>query len=206
MHIYLVTNLINGKMYVGKTAQSVERRWQRHLSNANTGHQDRLYQAIRKYGPRAFVAEGLTRCDSPEQMNNLEKLWIILLGTRDYKSGYNMTFGGDGHPSLCTEETRHKISRAMQGHPCSQNQKDAARITHKGKPKPLAQRQKMVKSWDESRRLMQANVARQVNSTENKKLKDYTCPTCNKEFKQVTKGTYGGHRKACLFWNIEYSM
>lgn len=202
MHIYLVTNLVNGKMYVGQTIQSVERRWRKHLSNAKGGQQDRLYQAIRKYGPAAFVAERLTQCDSINQMNNLEKLWITLLGTYNYESGYNMTPGGDGHPLPCTEETRKKMrASALKRPPISQATKDAIGLAHRGKPKPLSQRQKIADAWTDSRRSMQAAVARQVNATENKKLKDYTCPTCNKTFTQVTKGVYGGHRKACLYWN-----
>jgi hypothetical protein len=174
------------------------------------GQQDRLYQAIRKYGPEAFIAEGLTRCNSLEQMNNLEKLWIALLGTYDYESGYNMTPGGDGRPVLCTEETRKKISKTRKGQPCPQSTKEAVGKRHKGKPKPISQRQKMAAHWNteteqgRNRRSKQADVARQVNAIENVKLKDYTCPTCKKEFKQVTKGAYGGHRKACLFWNITY--
>jgi len=34
----------------------------------------------------------------------------------------------------------------------------------------------------------------------NKILHDYTCPDCGKEFEQVTRSVYGGHRKACLHW------
>jgi hypothetical protein len=131
----------------------------------------------------------------------MEQAWIILLGTRDYKSGYNMTFGGDGHLAPHTEETKRKISEAHKGQTCPQSTRDAASKRFKGKPKSLAQRQKMSESWTDSRRIKQAEVARQVNAAENKKLDDYTCPTCKREFKQVTKGTYGGHRKSCLFWN-----
>ncbi len=201
MHIYLVTNLVNGKHYIGQTTLPVRERWGEHLKKAKAGNRDRLYCAIRKYGAEAFIAEGLTECESQEQMNRLESLWATLLKTHDYKSGYNMTLGGDGHPTLCTEETRRKISKARKGQPCPQSTKDAVSRTHKGKPKPLAQRQKVAKSWTDARRLAQASVAKQVNAVENLKLSDYTCPTCHREFRQVAKGAYGGHRKACLFWN-----
>lgn len=200
MHIYLITNLVNGKRYVGQTTKTIEERWKEHLKNAKKRMQNRLYQAIRKYGQDAFTAEGLTECDNPEKSNELEKMWIILLNTYNYKSGYNMTVGGDGHPCPCTEDVRRKISKTRQGQPTSQKQKDAASETHKGKPKPLAQRQKMAASWTDERRTKQAGIARQVNSTENRKLRDFKCPDCNREFRQVTKGVYGGHRKSCLFW------
>ena len=37
-------------------------------------------------------------------------------------------------------------------------------------------------------------------AVENKKLKNHICPDCGKEFEQVTRSVYGGHRKACLHW------
>ena len=171
MYIYLVTNLLNGKMYVGQTIESVERRWQGHLSHARMGHRNRLYQAIRKYGPEAFIVEQLLKCQDVNQLNEMEKAWIILLGTYDYKAGYNMTFGGDGHQGPHTEETKRKIGEAHKGQSCPQSTKDAVRKAHRGKPKPLAQRQKMAASWTDSRRSMQADVARQVNATENQEVK-----------------------------------
>ena len=198
MHIYLVTNLISYKMYIGKTEGTVEERWKQHMKNAKSGIQTHLYRAIRKYGPEVFIAEGLTECNSLEQLDELEKSWIILLGTHNGDSGYNMTFGGDG--CLCTEEVREKMRIAATGRPCHQVTKDAASRTFKDKPKPLAQRQKMAASWTDERRTKQAGIARQVNSTENRKLRDFKCPDCNREFRQVTKGVYGGHRKSCLFW------
>jgi ribosomal protein L37AE/L43A len=57
-----------------------------------------------------------------------------------------------------------------------------------------------VSTWTHDRKQEQAEVARRVNEVENKKLSDYLCPDCGREFEQVTKGVYGGHRKACLHW------
>lgn len=37
MSIYFIRNKINGKVYVGKTVQSVEVRWQQHQQAANRG-------------------------------------------------------------------------------------------------------------------------------------------------------------------------
>lgn len=61
-------------------------------------------------------------------------------------------------------------------------------------------RAKLASQWLPERRQRQAGIARQVNAIENKKLRDYECPDCGKQFEQVTKGVYGGHRKACLHW------
>jgi group I intron endonuclease len=202
MHIYLVTNLINGKMYVGQTVKEVKERWRIHLKCARTGYRNRLYGAIRKYGPEAFVAEGLTECDNQEQLNALEEMWIILLDTKNPEVGYNMTSGGDGCSGYSfSKASRTKMRLSALGRKASQATRDALSKAHKGKPKPLAQRKKIADAWTDQRRSMQASIARHVNSVENKKLNDFTCPTCKQEFKQVSRSVYGGHRKACLFWN-----
>ncbi len=198
MYIYVVTNLINGKQYVGKTCKTVEEQWKNHLEKARAGKRNHLYRAIRKYGSNVFVAEGLTTCSTIEQLNELEKMWIILLRTYSLDSGYNMTFGGDGCSG--TPEVRGRISESRKSQTTSQHQKIMASQTHKGKAKSLIQRQRIAASWTPSRRTEQAQIAAKVNRIENKKLKDYTCPTCKQVFNQVTKGAYGGHRKACLFW------
>lgn len=49
--IYLITNNINKKKYVGKTTQSIEKRWQEHISESKREKREirPLYRAIRKY-------------------------------------------------------------------------------------------------------------------------------------------------------------
>lgn len=57
MEIYLITNLINGKQYVGQTIYTAEQRFKQHLRGD-------LYidKAIRKYGVENFKLEVLCRC------------------------------------------------------------------------------------------------------------------------------------------------
>jgi group I intron endonuclease len=196
MLVYLVTNLIDGKMYVGKTEKTVQRRWKEHLANArNPKHQEYFYRAIRGHKPENFRAEELAEAASPEALNELEKLWILALGTAA-PNGYNMTSGGDGVAG--TPEVCEKIRAKALGRPASERQKAVASLTHRGKPKPAAQREKMAASWDDERREAQARVARAVNKAENARLRDYECPDCGTRFEQVTKGVYCGHRRWCL--------
>lgn len=94
-YIYCITNLINGKQYVGKTTQSVNKRFKEHCSDCKKERCEKrpLYNAMNKYGIENFKVEKLIQCD-PEELDTYEKLFIDKLDT--YKNGYNATKGGDG--------------------------------------------------------------------------------------------------------------
>ncbi len=98
MQVYLITNTVNGKYYIGKTSRPLRRYFLGVLSSAERGERGRtlLHSAIRKYGRQSFVAETLAECGSEEQAFELEKLWIIGLASLDNSVGYNLTRGGEG--------------------------------------------------------------------------------------------------------------
>ena len=94
-YIYLITNKINTKKYVGKTAQSIEKRWREHISDSKKERCEirPLYRAIRKYGVENFSIELIEECN-PKALPEREQYWIEYYNT--YKDGYNATLGGDG--------------------------------------------------------------------------------------------------------------
>jgi P2-related tail formation protein len=94
-YIYQITNLVNGKIYIGKTVDTIETRWKKHQTDccrAKYEHRP-LYQAMKKYGVNNFSVKELEECPV-ERVNEREKYWIEALGS--YKHGYNATLGGDG--------------------------------------------------------------------------------------------------------------
>lgn len=99
--IYIITNKINGKQYVGKTTFSLQKRFQEHIyESRRKDQQDRhrpLYLAFQKYGEENFSIEQLEEVDD-SLANAREKYWIQKLNT--YYTGYNATFGGDGYSSI----------------------------------------------------------------------------------------------------------
>ena len=113
MHkIYLITNLVNGKTYVGQTARSVVVRWRDHMSTAKRGENHYLYKAIRKYGKNAFSVQEVYATDSSISANEMEKLWIVVFRASERKYGYNGSVGGNGW--YCpNSETLQKRSRAL---------------------------------------------------------------------------------------------
>lgn len=111
--IYVRTNLINGKKYVGQ-AVDIERR----QSDWNCLTQPYAGKAINraraKYGIDAFDFEILKECDDKE-LDFWEKYYIKELNTK-VPYGYNMTNGGEGMSGCpVSEETRKKMSEANKG-------------------------------------------------------------------------------------------
>ena len=93
--IYVHTNKITGKSYVGQTRQLPTIRWQKGLGYRT---QTKFFRAIKKYGWDNFehkvLAENLTK---PEA-DLLEQQFIIKFDA--IESGYNITPGGNNHNNL----------------------------------------------------------------------------------------------------------
>lgn len=96
MIVYLCTNLINGKQYVGITSISLNKRKSNHKSLAlRCRSQTKFHRALRKYGSENFKWEILDESSgSFEILMEKEIGYISKFNT--YKNGYNMTIGGDG--------------------------------------------------------------------------------------------------------------
>lgn len=122
MIIYLITNKVNNKIYIGKTIESLRRRWVVHRSHAKTRAHTPLHKAIRKYGEHNFVLEVISSHNTVEEMDNAEIDAIKKFNSNDKKVGYNLTSGGGapignsfmkGHRH--TKKTRKKMAKAHRG-------------------------------------------------------------------------------------------
>lgn len=103
--IYVITNTVNGKQYIGKTTYLEETdRWSGHLYSARRGSRSPIHCAVRKYGEKTFTVRRLQYCRTLQSMNAAEKKWIEALRTK-VPLGYNLTDGGDGFVG-----TRHRAS------------------------------------------------------------------------------------------------
>jgi group I intron endonuclease len=105
-YIYLVTNTVNGKRYVGQTRQKdIERRWQQHrrISKSNLG--PHLYNAYLLHGIHAFKFQIICICFD-EDCDKFESEYIARYNTLS-PNGYNIKSGGNS--SSPSQETREKI-------------------------------------------------------------------------------------------------
>jgi hypothetical protein len=87
MIIYKITNLLNGKFYVGKDSKNDPKYF---------GSGIFIKRAILKYGIDNFYKEVIQFCDNLAELNEMEKYWIRELDSRNPKIGYNVSEGGDG--------------------------------------------------------------------------------------------------------------
>lgn len=95
--IYIITNSINNKKYIGQTKTSLEKRLYNHCKDAKRKDRENrpLYAAFNKYGIENFKITLLEEVSSNAYLNDREKFWIKELNTFG-KNGYNSTLGGDG--------------------------------------------------------------------------------------------------------------
>jgi group I intron endonuclease len=91
MYIYLITNNINDKKYVGKTKTTVEKRFKSHCDHAYRKGTSYFHRAIVRYGKQNFKISILEFVDQAELLNSKECEWIEKL-----QPEYNLTKGGDG--------------------------------------------------------------------------------------------------------------
>jgi group I intron endonuclease len=139
-YCYKITNIVNGKIYVGKT-KNIQTRWASHRSRA-FNPKDRRYNfplscAIRKYGVPNFTFEVLQICETEEEINYYEEIYISKFHTNiniyggDF--GYNLTNGGEKNAGRKhTKETIVKMKLAHQGILHTKESKEKIGKAHEG--------------------------------------------------------------------------
>lgn len=118
--VYKIVNLINNKIYIGCTQETLECRWKRHLIKCNQKkYCTSLLKAINKYGSDNFKIELIQKYDSRQAMLDGEIEWISYYNSYKSNNGYNETPGGDGGPTNLGKkfDKEHvlKISQAQIG-------------------------------------------------------------------------------------------
>lgn len=116
--IYKFTNIINGKVYIGKTI-NIDRRLKEHKYRSKY-HKNKFGYALTKYGFDSFIFESILSINSTNKsklniiLNILEKSFIQKYNS--YYNGYNSTLGGDGClGTIKSQESKDALSKLKVG-------------------------------------------------------------------------------------------
>ena len=103
-YIYKITNTRNGKVYIGQTRRTVEKRFKQHLSSAfresSKSYLTYLSRAIRKYSTECFIVETIKEIMVTtvgrlcKQLDKEEVFYIRKYNSTDPRFGYNRLKGG----------------------------------------------------------------------------------------------------------------
>lgn len=117
MIVYLITNTVNGRGYIGLTTRSIKSRLAAHLAPSNACRV--LARAIQKYGRDAFAITPIAAAGDFASLKRLESAAIDLYATRA-PTGYNLTNGGDGTRGYAhTDAARAAMAAAKRGRAAS---------------------------------------------------------------------------------------
>ena len=157
--IYKITNLLNGKMYIGQHKTS-------NLDDGYMGSGLLIERAIKKYGKENFRKEWLMFCEDEEELNYMERVYVDQTWV-DRSDTYNLNLGGNHQ--VISESTKRKISNALKDKPKSLEHRLKCSEANKGKhhsdeakKKTLAHEMKHIKRNDFNKdipvRLIEQNI------------------------------------------------
>jgi hypothetical protein len=150
MQVYIITNILDGKIYIGKDT----------LSNKNyMGSGVLIKRAIKKYGIEYFKKEIIYETDNYDDLSNSEKYWIEFYKSNDRNIGYNISKGGDGGDTMSNnpklDEIKSKISKSLKNREFS-----------------LEHREKLSKNHDSTKRKKGKSFEEIYGTEKSDKIKD----------------------------------
>lgn len=154
-YVYITTNIINGKQYVGSHATDI-------IDDNYLGSGKYFYKALKKEGKTNFKREVLCECETILEARQLESVYIEKYNTL-VPNGYNISDkGGFGYKGAShSKETIEKIRKANLGRKVSEETKEKQRqkklgISTKRRGKGI--KQEMIEKYGEKEGLERYNT------------------------------------------------
>ena len=87
--IYITTNMVNGKRYLGQKKIDEKGDWKTYLGSGTY-----FNRAVTKYGKQNFDRNIVCFCYSPEELNKAEYDLSVFLDVVESQDWYNLCYGG----------------------------------------------------------------------------------------------------------------
>lgn len=129
MVIYKITNIVNGKVYIGQTKELLSKRFLGHCHCKS--HRSHISSAIIKYGRENFTIDQIDQAQTQEELDNKEIYWISFYDSINRDKGYNILPGGSGRKH--TEESKKKMSESRKGRRNSPEAIERTRLSNIGR-------------------------------------------------------------------------
>lgn len=167
--IYIITNTLNKKQYVGVTNNSLSERFKSHCYDKKV-----VSDAIRKYGKDNFIIETLIECSSIDEAYELESTYILKYNTK-FPNGYNISNGGRGSqvgkrkptPEHVKEKIRESIKKNHYWQTLDEEEKERLRNIWRDSNKKMTGSKRGSYNNDLFKKTIWIN-----NGTNNKRVKE----------------------------------
>ena len=141
MKIYIITNQVTGKKYIGQTIQeNAKMRWYAHLYSAKKGKQHPLYNSMRKHGISNFLWEIVDSANTLDELNTLENIWEKKLTAEGHElynirnTGNNKTHSPESIEKMRQAQIKAHAKRRAEGREGGWKRRDGGCM--KGKRNP----------------------------------------------------------------------
>lgn len=147
--IYLITNTVNGKVYVGQSTDVRDRIWHHQSALRHNRHENsHLQRSWNKYGGENFTFEIIEECEE-SMLDERERYYIAAYDSMDEDHGYNKESGGSLCKHMSEDVVRH-LSEVSKGRyvgeknpmygkhiPCSEEKKKRLSERFSGSGNPM---------------------------------------------------------------------
>lgn len=143
--LYLITNTSNGKVYVGITRHTAEKRWVGHRKKLRTKtHPNRhLQAAYNRDGEASFKVDTLQDFATEAETLSAEVETVAVMRAANPSHGYNKTPGGEAF----TAGMSAIVSRKQRGRKFSPEHLEKLRVSHLGKALSDGAKEKLSAFW-----------------------------------------------------------
>lgn len=191
--IYITTNMINGKRYLGQKNFDKKRSWEKYLGSGSI-----LKSAVKKYGKDSFVRNIIDIAYSQDELNQKEYDYSIFFNVVESDDWYNLMYGGRVVSGITrSNETREKLRKSLKGKFSGEKNPNYGKHHSEETKKKIAEKQKGRHPSEETRQKLKSRTGERSS-----KHRPVYCSELNKIFWGPTEAEQKGIAKQRLISSV----